>query len=260
MVQVDQVGAAPRAGAEEAPILQVGGVEVVYNDVALVLRGVSLDVPQGAIVALLGANGAGKTTLLRAITGLLRVHRGEVTKGGVTFEGTPVTGLDPAKVVRRGIAQVMEGRRIFAELTVDENLRAGGFSRRRSAATKESYERVMELFPLLQERRRSTAGYLSGGEQQMLAIARALMSRPRLLLLDEPSLGLAPLIVQELFRQLARLNQEHGTTMLVVEQNANLALGIARRAYVLEAGQIVLSGPAAELAGDDAVRRAYLGF
>jgi branched-chain amino acid transport system ATP-binding protein len=258
MVQVDQVGAAPRAGAEDAPILQVGGVEVVYNDVALVLRGVSLDVPQGAIVALLGANGAGKTTLLRAITGLLRVHRGEVTKGGVTFEGKPVTGLDPAKVVRGGIAQVMEGRRIFAELTVDENLRAGGFSRRRSAATKESYERVMELFPLLQERRRSTAGYLSGGEQQMLAMGRALMAGPRLLLLDEPSLGLAPRLVDQIRQIIVDINQM-GTSVLLVEQNAMMALSIARHGYVMETGRIVKAGPAGELLADQDIQEFYLG-
>ena len=250
--------AAQAAVPGAAPILSVRNVEVVYNDVALVLRGVSIDVPQGAIVAILGANGAGKTTLLRAITGLLRVHRGELTKGTVEREGERISGLDPAAVVKRGIAQVMEGRRIFQELTVDENLRAGGFARRRSGGTKESYERVMELFPRLAERRRSTAGYLSGGEQQMLAMGRALMANPRLMLLDEPSLGLAPLLVERIRELIAEINQQ-GTSVLLVEQNATMALSIAQRGYVMETGRIVKDGPAADLLADQDIQEFYLG-
>jgi branched-chain amino acid transport system ATP-binding protein len=258
MVQLDPVGASPRAEAQAPPILEVGGVEVVYGDVALVLRGVSLAVPAGSIVALLGANGAGKTTLLRAITGLLRVHRGELTKGTIRFEGQPVAGLDPAQVVRRGIAQVMEGRRIFAELTVEENLRAGGFSRRRGAEAKERHERVLDLFPVLRERRRSTAGYLSGGEQQMLAMGRALMAEPRLLLLDEPSLGLAPRLVEQVRDLVVEVNRQ-GTSVLLVEQNATMALSIARHGYVMETGRIVKDGPAGDLLADQDIQEFYLG-
>ncbi|HEV3002723.1 MAG TPA: ABC transporter ATP-binding protein [Solirubrobacteraceae bacterium] len=239
-------------------MLSVRNVEVVYDDVALVLRGVSLDVPQGAIVALLGANGAGKTTLLRAITGLLGVHRGKVTKGAIEFEGGRVSGLDPAAVVRRGIAQVMEGRRVFQELTVDENLRAGAFTRRRSAEARESYERVMQLFPVLAERRRETAGYLSGGEQQMLAIGRALMASPRLLLLDEPSLGLAPKLVEQVSEIVVDINGQ-GTSVLLVEQNATMALSIARSGYVMETGRIVKDGAADALLADQDIQEFYLG-
>ena len=245
----------PARGA--GPILSVRNLEVVYQDVVLVLRGVSLELPRGEIVALLGANGAGKTTLLRAVTGLLGVHRGRVTKGGVELDGESVGGRDAAWRVRRGLAQVMEGRRIFAELTVDENLRAGGFTRNR-AEIKEAQERVFDLFPVLAERRRSTAGYLSGGEQQMLAIGRALMANPRVLLLDEPSLGLAPRLVAEVFAALARLRDE-GLTLLLVEQLAEAALEIADRGYVLEQGRIVLSGTADALRRDERVARAYLG-
>ncbi len=241
-------------------VLSIRGLEVVYDDLALVLRGVSLEVARGEIVALLGANGAGKTTLLRAITGLLDLHNGKPTKGSVLLDGDPIERLDPPAIVRRGIAQVMEGRRIFAELSVDENLKTGAFTRKGRAEIAESYAQVLDLFPVLKERRSSIAGYLSGGEQQMVAIGRALMCAPKLLLLDEPSLGLAPIVTQELFRRLGEINTETGLTMLVVEQNANLALGIADRAYVLEAGVIALSGTAAELKEDDAVRRAYLGY
>jgi len=192
--------------AATAPILRLSGVEVVYSDVMLVLRGISLQVPTGGVVALLGANGAGKTTTLRAISGLLPLHRGKVTKGTIEVDGRPTKGLDPAAIVRLGVSQVMEGRRVFAELTVDENLKAGGFTRRDRAELKASYERVMTLFPVLADRRRQTAGYLSGGEQQMLAIGRALMQSPRLLLLDEPSLGLAPLIVEQIRNIVAEIN------------------------------------------------------
>jgi branched-chain amino acid transport system ATP-binding protein len=226
--------------------------------VALVLRGVSLDVPQGAIVALLGANGAGKTTLLRAITGLLRVHRGEITKGCVELAGERVDGRDPAHIVRRGLAQVMEGRRVFAELTVDENLRTGAFTRRNKQEIREAYDRVMDLFPRLGERRRSTAGYLSGGEQQMLAIGRALMAAPRILLLDEPSLGLAPRLVEAIRDTISQLN-EQGTSVLLVEQNAAMALHIADYGYVMETGKVVKDGAAGELMADRDIQEFYLG-
>jgi branched-chain amino acid transport system ATP-binding protein len=249
--------AAPEAGA--APILSLQGLEVVYNDVALVLRGVTLDVPDGAIVALLGANGAGKTTLLRAITGLLRIHRGEITKGSITLQGERIAGLDAAAIVRQGIAQVMEGRRIFAELTVDENLRAGAFTRRSKQEVREAHERVMDLFPRLAERRRSTAGYLSGGEQQMLAIGRALMANPKVLLLDEPSLGLAPKLVEAIRDLIVEVNRQ-GTSVLLVEQNAKMALAIARHGYVLETGKVVKEGAAQDLLADEDIQEFYLGI
>ncbi len=239
-------------------ILAVRNVEVVYNDIALVLRGVSMEVPHGQVVALLGANGAGKTTLLRAITGLLSVHRGKVTKGQVDFEGAKVSGLDAATVVRRGIAQVMEGRRIFQELTVDENLRAGGFTRRRSSDAKDIHDRVLDLFPVLKERRRSVAGYLSGGEQQMLAMGRAMMASPRVLLLDEPSLGLAPRLVEQIRDLVVDINRQ-GTSVLLVEQNATMALSIAQRGYVMETGRVVKEGAAADLLADQDIQEFYLG-
>ena len=240
------------------PILQVANLEVVYSDVILVLRGVSITVPAGQIVTLLGANGAGKTTLLRAVTGLLGVHRGRITKGTVTLDGERVDGLDPAAIVRRGLGQVMEGRRIFAELTVDENLRAGGFTRRDRAELKDSYERVMSLFPVLRERHRSVAGYLSGGEQQMLAIGRALMASPRLLLLDEPSLGLAPIVVQQIREIVTDINAQ-GTSVLIVEQNATMALSIADHGYVMETGKVAMGGPAQQLLADRDIQEFYLG-
>ncbi|OLF08539.1 ABC transporter ATP-binding protein [Actinophytocola xinjiangensis] len=239
------------------PVLAVANLEVVYDDVVLVLRGLSLEVPAGAVVALLGANGAGKTTLLRAVTGLLIAHRGRIVKGSVTLDGTDVTGADPARVVRGGVAQVMEGRRVFAEMTVEENLRAGAHSRPR-AEYRESLTRVLDLFPALASRRRSTAGYLSGGEQQMLAIGRALMASPRLLLLDEPSLGLAPRLVEQVRDIVERINQQ-GTSVLLVEQNAVMALSIAHHGYVLEVGKVVRDGPAADLLVDEDIREFYLG-
>ena len=237
--------------------LAVRNVEVVYEDVSLVLRGVSLEVPPGSVVALLGANGAGKTTLLRAITGLLDIHRGEITKGSIELDGRPLTGLDAPAIVRRGVAQVMEGRRIFAELTVEENLRAGAFTRR--GDYDEAYARVMSLFPRLEERRNQVAGYRSGGEQQMLAIGRALMAEPRLLLLDEPSLGLAPALVGQIRDIIAAINRQ-GTSVLLVEQNATMALQVASYGYVLENGRVVLDGPADELREDSDVREFYLGI
>ena len=244
--------------ADRPEILSVNGLEVVYNDVILALRGVSLQVPEGRVVALLGANGAGKTTLLRAITGLLGVHRAKITKGTVSLAGAPVTGADPASLVRRGVAQVMEGRRVFAELTVDENLRAGAFTVRSRSAREEAHQRVMDLFPQLASRRRQVAGYLSGGEQQMLAIGRALMQSPRLLLLDEPSLGLAPLIVEQI-AGIVRTVHGQGTSVLLVEQNASMALSVADHGYVLENGKVVKDGPAGRLAEDKDIQEFYLG-
>lgn len=248
-----------RVDRGHARVLSISNLEVVYSDVIVGLRGVSLEVPEGAIVALLGANGAGKTTCLRAISGLLGVHDGEITKGTVTFEGRRIDQLDASSIVRMGIAQVLEARRIFAELTVDENLRAGAFVRRDGAGVKRSYERVMELFPILRERRSATAGYLSGGEQQMLAIGRALMAEPKLLLLDEPSLGLAPLIVQQIRNIIVDINGQ-GTSVLLVEQNAAMALSIASHGYILETGKIVMDKAAEVLARDEDVREFYLGL
>ncbi|MDX1511690.1 MAG: ABC transporter ATP-binding protein [Nitriliruptorales bacterium] len=239
-------------------MLEVENLEVVYEDVILVLKGVSLSVPDGAIVALLGANGAGKTTVLRAITGLLDVHRGDITKGSITFNGYSITHMDAPGTVAQGIAQVMEGRRVFAELTVEENLKVGGYAAGR-ARQAPNLERVYATFPILEERRTQTAGLLSGGEQQMLAIGRALMAGPRLLLLDEPSLGLAPIIVESIFGVLEDINSR-GVSILLVEQNAMEALDLAGRGYVLEEGRIVGEGPARALADDERLRKAYLGL
>ena len=246
-----------RAGAVAGRDLEVANLEVAYNDVVLVLRGVTLAVPPGKIVAVLGANGAGKTTLLRAITGLLPVHRGKVTKGHVAFAGRDITSDDAARRVRAGLAQVMEGRRIFAELTVEENLRTGAYTNR--AGMAESRDRVMDLFPVLKQRRRQVAGYLSGGEQQMLAMGRALMSSPRLLLLDEPSLGLAPLVVEQIRQLVVDINAQ-GTSVLLVEQNATMALAIADEGMVLEHGRVVRSGSGAEHHADRTIREFYLGI
>jgi branched-chain amino acid transport system ATP-binding protein len=238
--------------------LAIRNLEVVYQDVILVLRGVSLEVGAGEIVAVLGANGAGKTTLLRAISGLLPVHRGEITKGEMHLDGREITGRGAPEIVRLGLAQVMEGRRTFAELTVKENLRAGAFASTERDQLEPSYERVFSLFPVLKERRDATAGYLSGGEQQMLAIGRALMTRPKLLVLDEPSLGLAPSLVRQIAEIVAEINRQ-GTSVLLVEQNASLALAIASRGYVLETGRVVLDGTAEELRSDRDVQEFYLG-
>lgn len=239
-------------------VLSVHNLEVVYSDVILVLRGVSLEVSGGQIVALLGANGAGKTTLIRAITGLLPVHRGRITKGAIELDGEEIQHRNATAIVRGGVAQVMEGRRIFAELTVDENLRAGSLVRRDRVGLRNSYHQVMELFPVLAQRRSSIAGYLSGGEQQMLAIGQALMTSPRLLLLDEPTLGLAPLFVQQLRDIIVEINRA-GTAVLLVEQNASMALSIAHHGYVLETGKVVKEGSAAELLDDADIREFYLG-
>ncbi len=244
--------------AQPQALLSVNNIEVVYNDVILVLRGLSLNVPQGEIVALLGANGAGKSTTLKAISGLLKTEEGEVTRGDITFAGQRIDGIDPHMIVRRGIFQVMEGRRIIADMTCLENLRLGAFTRT-DRDVKRDIDMVYGYFPRLRERT-GLAGYLSGGEQQMLAIGRALMLRPKLMLLDEPSFGLAPLIVEEVFGILRRLNQEEGMAMLLVEQNAALALEVADQAYLMETGRFVMSGPAREIGSDENVRRAYLGY
>jgi len=240
-------------------MLQVNNIEVIYNKVILVLKGLSLEVPQGQIVALLGANGAGKTTTLKAISGLLKPEDGEVTDGSIVFEGVEIHDMDAEDIVRLGIFQVMEGRRVFEHLTAEENLMAGAYTRP-GREFREDLERVYHYFPRLKERRHSRAGYLSGGEQQMLAIGRALMARPKLMLLDEPSLGLAPLLVREIFRIVQRINQEEGTTILLVEQNANLALQIADYAYIMENGRIVLDGTPEVLRENADVREFYLGL
>jgi branched-chain amino acid transport system ATP-binding protein len=240
-------------------VLTVSNLEVVYHDVVLALRGVSLQVPDRQIVALLGANGAGKTTLLRAITGLLPFQHGKITKGTIELDGRRLNAMDSAAIVACGIAQVPEGRRVFTELTVDENLQAGAYSNGNATARRQAQERVRSLFPVLAERRHALAGYLSGGEQQMLAIGRGLMAAPKLLLLDEPSLGLAPLMAQRI-RDLIKEINAAGTAVLLVEQNAALALSIAHHGYVLENGRIVMDRPAAELVRDSDVREFYLGL
>jgi branched-chain amino acid transport system ATP-binding protein len=240
-------------------VLTLANVEVVYNEVILVLRGLSIEVPDGQIVALLGANGAGKTTTLRAISGLLDVHDGDVTKGTITYNGVELKGKKPSQIVDIGITQVMEGRRTFAELTVDENLVCGGIRVKDRSANAASYERVMALFPRLKERRKQVAGYLSGGEQQMLAIGRALMASPKLLVLDEPSLGLAPMLVEQIRDIIVDINRQ-GTSVLLIEQNATMALSIAHYGYVLETGKVVMDGPAQKLLADDDVREFYLGL
>ncbi len=240
-------------------MLSVKNLEVVYNDVILVLRGISLDVPSGKIVALLGANGAGKTTTMRAITGLLDIHEGDITKGRISLEGKEISGSDPSEIVRRGISQVMEGRRIFAEMTVDENLRAGACINSNRKRTDEAYDRVMNLFTALSDRRKSVAGYMSGGEQQMLAIGRALMQDPKLLILDEPSLGLAPMLVQQIRDIIVEIN-EQGTAVLLIEQNANMALSIAHHGYIMETGKMVMDGTPQKLLKDADVQEFYLGL
>ena len=240
-------------------MLDIANLEVVYNDVILVLRGLSLSVPDGQIVALLGSNGAGKTTTLRAISGLLDVHDGKITKGSVIFDGERIDGLNPAAIVRRGMKQVMEGRRVFAEMTVDENLSAGGYTNRDRVAVASAHDRVMTLFPRLAERRKQVSGYLSGGEQQMLAIGRALMTDPKLLVLDEPSLGLAPLLVAQIRDIIVEVNKQ-GTSVLLIEQNATMALSVAHTGYIMETGKVVMDGPAEKLLKDEDVKEFYLGL
>jgi branched-chain amino acid transport system ATP-binding protein len=243
------------------PLLAVNNIEVIYNHVVLVLKGVSLAVPERGIVALLGANGAGKTTSLKAISNLLQAERGEVTKGSVMFDGARIDRLDAADVVRRGLIQVMEGRHCFAHLTVEENLLTGAYTRSDGrAAVATDLDRVYDYFPRLKERRRSLAGYTSGGEQQMVAIGRALMARPRLVLLDEPSLGLAPQLVEEIFEIVARLNAETGVAFVIAEQNTHVALRYAGYGYVLENGRVVMDGNTAALRQNEDVKEFYLGL
>jgi branched-chain amino acid transport system ATP-binding protein len=246
---------------DPAAILALNNVEVVYDRVILVLKGVSLSVPKGAIVALLGANGAGKTTTLKAISNLLHAERGEVTKGSILFDGTEVHALSPNVLVRRGCIQVMEGRQCFAHLTVEENLLTGAFTRRDgSAAIRADIERVYGYFPRLKERRAAIAGYISGGEQQMCALGRALMARPKMILLDEPSMGLAPQIVAEIFDIVRDLNAREGVSFLLAEQNTNMALKYASYGYILENGRIVMDGEAKSLAQNEDVKEFYLGI
>ncbi|GIX09855.1 MAG: ABC transporter ATP-binding protein [Elioraea sp.] len=248
----------PRRWVDALPaLLEVNNVEVVYSDVILVLRGLSLKVPERHIVALLGANGAGKSTTLKAISGLLKTEEGEITRGDILFAGERLNGIDPDRIVRKGIFQVMEGRRIVADMTVHENLRLGAFTRT-DGEVQQDIERVYAYFPRLRERT-GLAGYLSGGEQQMLAIGRALMARPKLILMDEPSMGLSPLLVREVFGIIRRLNRELGITVLLVEQNARMALSVASYGYVMEQGKIVLDGTAEELANNEDVKEFYLG-
>ncbi len=242
------------------PLLELNNVEVIYDDVILVLKGMSLSVEEGQIVTLLGSNGAGKTTTLKAISGLLKAEEGEVTDGSIYFMGERIDNKDPEDIVKMGIFQVMEGRRVFETLTVIENLIAATATRRDSKGIKEDMERVFSFFPRLEERKNQVAGYLSGGEQQMLVIGRALMARPKLMLLDEPSLGLAPLIVKEIFDVIQQINREEGVTILLVEQNARLALNVAQYAYVMENGKVVLDGPSDELRENPDVKEFYLGL
>ena len=246
--------------AEPAVLLNVNGIEVIYNHVILVLKGVSLAVPEGRIVALLGANGAGKTTTLRAISNLLRGERGEVTKGGIEYRGERIESLSPADLVQRGVVQVMEGRHCFAHLSIEENLLTGAYTRRLSRADQDAaLERVYRYFPRLKQRRKSQAGYTSGGEQQMAAIGRALMADPRMILLDEPSMGLAPQIVEEIFEIVRDLNQREGVSFLLAEQNTNVALRYADYGYILENGRVMMDGAARDLAENEDVKEFYLG-
>ncbi|WP_120342660.1 ABC transporter ATP-binding protein [Paraburkholderia fungorum] len=243
-----------------APILQVEEIAVTYNQLIAALRGVSLTVPSGAIVALLGGNGAGKTTTLKAVSNLIRAERGELTSGRITYRGNATIDVDPWTLAERGLVQVLEGRRCFAHLSVDENLRLGAFVRSPSRADLEAeLERIYGIFPRLRERRKTLAGYTSGGEQQMLAIGRALMARPALVLLDEPSMGLAPQVVEEIFETVAALNRDDGVSFLLAEQNAAIALRYAQSGYVLEGGRVVAHGKADVLLELDGLRDAYLG-
>lgn len=241
-------------------MLTVNNIEVIYDEVILVLKGLSIEVPEGKIVALLGSNGAGKSTTLKSISGLLKPENGAVTDGEIIFKGRPIHKLDAEEIVRAGIFQVMEGRRVFEHLNIEENLIAGAYSRQDRANIAGDIEMVYSYFPRLKERRRQSAGYLSGGEQQMLAIGRALMARPTLVMLDEPSLGLAPLLVKEIFEIIKRINQEQGATILLVEQNARLALNVADYVYIMENGHIVLDGAPDDLQSNADVREFYLGL
>lgn len=241
-------------------MLTLNNVEVVYNDVIAAVRGISFEVPDTAIVALLGSNGAGKTTTLKAISGILKSQDGEIEDGSIEFNGVRLNEKSPEEVVRMGICQVPEGRRVFDDLTVDENIRVGAFTRKDKNKVTRDYDFVMDLFPLLKERKNQLAGYLSGGEQQMLAIGRGMMSKPKLMMLDEPSLGLAPLVVKEIFSVIMRINQEEGTGILLVEQNANVALLHATYGYIMENGKIVMDDKSEKLIENEDVKTFYLGL
>ena len=256
------MSAAPHAPAATTAetILSVNNIEVVYDHVILVLKGVSLTVPKGGIVAILGANGAGKTTTLKAISNLLRAERGEVTKGSIEFEGVRVDRMSPNELVKRGCIQVMEGRHCFGHLTIEENLLTGAFTRRDgNAAIKRDLDAIYDYFPRLRQRRGSMAGYTSGGEQQMCAIGRAMMSKPHMILLDEPSMGLAPQVVEEIFGIVATLNRKEGVSFLLAEQNTNIALRYATYGYILETGRVVMDGAADSLRENEDVKEFYLG-
>jgi len=258
---MNQHAVVPQAGAETKSYLSVNNVEVIYDHVILVLKGVSLTVDRGRIVALLGANGAGKTTTLKAISNLLRAERGDVTKGSIEFDGQRIDRLTPAELVRRGVCQVMEGRHCFQHLTVEENLLTGAFSRKVGRAElKADLEKVYDYFPRLKQRRSSQAGYTSGGEQQMTAVGRALMAQPKMILLDEPSMGLAPQIVEEIFEIVKSLNQKEGVSFLLAEQNTMVALRYADYGYILENGRVVMDGLASDLATNEDVKEFYLGL
>ena len=251
----------PRGREQTLQLLNVNGIEVIYNHVILVLKGVSLAVPEGGIVALLGANGAGKTTTLKAISNLLKAERGEVTKGSIEFRGERVDKLNPSDLVRRGVIQVMEGRHCFAHLTVEDNLLTGAYTRKASRAEiRDELEKVYAFFPRLKQRRGSLAGYTSGGEQQMTAIGRALMGRPSMILLDEPSMGLAPQIVEEIFEIVKSLNAKERVSFLLAEQNTMVALRFADFGYILENGRVVMEGSAAHLSENEDVKEFYLGI
>ncbi|MFZ5510211.1 MAG: ABC transporter ATP-binding protein [Pseudomonadota bacterium] len=241
-------------------ILAINNAEVIYNKAVQVLRGLSLQVPRGSIVALLGSNGAGKTTTLKAVSNLLALEDGEMTKGEVLLDGQPTARMKPHELVRAGLCHVMEGRHVFEDLTVEENLVAATYALAGRKAGRAEFDLVYEYFPRLYERRKGLAGYLSGGEQQMLAIGRALLGKPKVMLLDEPSLGLAPLLVESIFAIIARINREHQVSMLLVEQNASLALAVAHTGYIMEMGKVVIDGPAEKLAADQDVREFYLGM
>ncbi len=239
-------------------MLKVKNIEVVYNEVVLVIKGLSLEINNGEIVALLGANGAGKSTTLKAISGLLKTEDGEVTRGNIVFENQEITKSNPAEIVRKGLFQVMEGRRCIADMTVYENLRLGAHTRKDRKNIEKDIQEVLDFFPRLRERK-GLSGYLSGGEQQMLAIGRALMAKPKIILMDEPSMGLSPLLVKEVFEIIKKLNKELGITILLVEQNAKLALGLSKRAYIMENGKIVLEGESKDLISNEDVKEFYLG-
>jgi len=249
------------AAKTQETLLEVNNIEVIYNHVILVLKGVSLSVPKGGITALMGGNGAGKTTTLKAISNLLRSERGEVTKGTITYKGKSIEGMNPSDMVKNGVIQVMEGRHCFEHLTVEENLMTGAYTRRDGkGAVAADLEMVYEYFPRIKERRKAQAGYTSGGEQQMVAIGRALMSRPETVLLDEPSMGLAPQLVEQIFEIVKKINEEEGVSFLLAEQNTNMALKYAHYGYILESGRVVMDGPAADLRENPDVKEFYLGI